>query len=105
MGGRADHETLEKIFKHVDTTVLTPAIHIRNDNQAAVLVSNNRVSTTSQRLRHLRLRTQLVQDAVDRGQAVVSWVASARNSGDWLTKKLAGVAFRAIRDRVMAKKE
>jgi hypothetical protein len=76
-------------------------INISGDNQAALNAWNQ--EKLSSRLRHLEVRFFFLKEAAQRGGIVLSWIPTAANAADMLTKALPRLKFQAFRTAIGCK--
>jgi hypothetical protein len=74
---------IKQIIESIGIKLELP-IKIRTDNVGAIYLSNN--YTTSQRTRHIDIRTHFVREHIEEGTFVVEFIRSEENDADIFTK-------------------
>jgi len=69
------------------------------DNQAAIKLSSN--DTIHDRSKHIRLRYHFIRDEVTKKHIAVSWIKSAKQQADILTKALDKTPFERLTEKLM----
>lgn len=77
---------------------VTGTIHC--DNQAAITLTAN--DTIHERSKHIRLRYHFIRDEVQKKHITMSWVRSAKQQADILTKALDTGTFTRLRSKLLA---
>ena len=74
---------------------------LHQDNQAAILMQENRVLSRRRKSRHVDIRFFFLKDRVDRGEIDIVYCGTDEMSADYLTKPLQGEKFRRHRRTIL----
>ena len=74
------------------------------DNQSAMLLEKNGLSSAGKRSRHLNVRLFYITDRIKRGELRVEYCPTDEMVGDFFTKPLQGAKFRLFRDIILGLK-
>ena len=76
---------------------LPKTVHV--DNDGAIWLSNNR--TTSDRTKHIDIRTSFVNEYQEDGKIIIKFVKSEENEADIFTKNTTNVIFQNHRKKLV----
>lgn len=77
----------------------TEATVIKEDNQAAIALSKNPV--TSKRTKHIDIRCHFVREKTESGQIVLEYISTKEQVADLLTKSIAIAGFNELRSKLV----
>ena len=82
---------LTNSYLHQFSTILVGIVSVHVDNVGAIWLSNNR--TTSDRTKHIDIRTSFVKEYQEDGKIIIKFVKSEENDADIFTKNTSNVIF------------
>jgi hypothetical protein len=87
------------LYEILGASVINSACTIYTDNQTAISISKDDVN--HQRTKHIDIRHHFIRDHVRNGNMKLTWVPTAQQTADILTKPLGRIQHTKLRHAIM----
>ena len=87
------------LYEILGASIINSACNIYTDNQTAISISKDDVN--HQRTKHIDIRHHFIRDHVRNGNMKLTWVPTAQQTADILTKPLGRVQHTKLRHAIM----